>query len=174
MRYITRLKRQYFKRFRVSVETNGFSVKGPLGEAFHPFPASTAPFFSSPNRSNKTSFFSSSPFFIRWLPQAQRSVSVGYCLEFTLNAVSFKGEYLDYARALSLDLGYSHLICFLLPPHARAFFEKRRMVLLSSDFEWITNACNRIKSLRWPDAYKAKGVKLKSEQLKNKPGKQRQ
>jgi hypothetical protein len=174
MRYVTRLKKNYYKRFRVSVHPRGFSVRGPLGELFYHFPVAHSSFLPLPNRKEIGSFFSSSPFLIKWLPFAQRSVSIGYCLEFTLNAVSFKGEYLHYAHGLSLDLGYSHLVCFLLPAHARAFFEKRRMVLLSYNFGWITNACNQIKSLRWPDAYKAKGIKLKNEQLKNKPGKQRQ
>ena len=174
MRYLLRLKKPHFKRFRVFPQSRGFLVKGPLGENFYSFPTQDAAFFNLTNRNKEFSFYADSPFLLKWIPMAQRSVSVGYCVEFTLNAVSFKGEYLHYARALSIDLGYSHLICFLLPSHAWAFFEKRRLVLLSRDLGWITNASIRIKELRWPDAYKGKGIKLKSEQLRIKPGKQRQ
>lgn len=174
MKYKFRNSSAYFKRFRISVVDNGFLIRGSLLTALYKYPTTYIKFLPVSTRNNKIFFQLFSPFLIRWIPSAVRGVSVGYSIEFTLNAVSFKGEYLRYSRALSLDLGYSHLVCFILPRHAMAVFEKRKLTIMSPDINWITNSIESIKNLRYPDSYRAKGIILKGESFKLKPGKQRQ
>ncbi len=163
----------YFKRFRIDVNLPKLSIKGPLGVFYYPAPLFVSNITVRPYRGD-FGWFSQSASFLKWLQFAQRSVSVGFYIELTLNGVAFKGDYMRYAHALHLDLGYSHHICFLLPEHARVFFEKRKFTLLSPDHVWLTNAAYKLKQLRWPDPYRGKGVIYRNEQIKLKPGKQRQ
>jgi hypothetical protein len=175
MRYKIRKSKDYLKRFRIFFCESRLSVSGQLGKVNYPGSFNGEEFYRLYlRRKDRFGFFSSTSFLLKWLEEAFRSVSVGYSVEFTLNSISFKGQFLHFGFALFLDLGYSHSVSFLLPRHAYAFFEKRRMVVLSKDYYWITNVIQRIKGLRYPDDYRAKGIILKNEKFTFKPGKQRQ
>jgi len=165
--------KSYLKRFRISVNLPQISIKGPLGVCIYQIPHGLPPIRVHPYR-GVLKWFYNSTFFLNWLLFAQRSVSVGFYINMTLNGVAFKVDYLHYAHALNFDLGYSHHVTFLLPEHAKTILEKRKFTLYSPNFTWLTDAARRIKKLRWPDPYRGKGVIYRDEKLKLKPGKQRQ
>jgi len=99
----------------------------------------------------------------------------GYFSELKTEGVGFRFLHDDeYMHILGLSLGYSHPVAIQLPEMIRFRAYKYRLFIFGPDRSVLNELALRIKSLRFPDAYKGKGLKFGKEVLKFKPGKQRQ
>lgn len=94
----------------------------------------------------------------------QEFVGVGY-------RVSVQGQ------ILTMSLGYSHDIQFMLAPEIKAEVpdvkkgENPVLVLRSADKQLLGQVAAKIRSFRRPEPYKGKGIKFVGEQLRRKAGK---
>jgi large subunit ribosomal protein L6 len=99
-------------------------------------------------------------------------VTEGFSITLEIVGVGYKAE-LKGENAITLSLGYSKPIEFLLPEGISAEAEERgtRLILRGIDKEKIGETAARIRKLRKPDSYKGKGIRYLGEILKLKPGK---
>lgn len=97
-------------------------------------------------------------------------VSQGFTKELELFGVGYRADL--QGNVLNFTLGYSHPIKFELPKGVNCSVEKQTKIILNSiDKEILGQTAANIISLRLPDAYKGKGVRLAGTVLKLKPGK---
>jgi large subunit ribosomal protein L6 len=86
-------------------------------------------------------------------------VGVGYRAE-------LKGKVVAFA------LGYSHPVEFAIPEGIVITVEKQtRLSVSGADRGQVGQVCADIRSLRPPDPYKQKGIRITGERLKKKAGK---
>jgi large subunit ribosomal protein L6 len=97
-------------------------------------------------------------------------VSVGFTRVLELVGTGYKVE--SKGQTLVFSLGYSHPIEFPLPKGISATVEKAtRIELAGFDKEQLGQTCATMKRLRFPDAYKGKGIRFAGEVLRRKVGK---
>lgn len=143
------------------------------------FPLSFGAPFLQLNRGGskrKLGLFLNSYSFYNWLDNYSTSLNNGYRIEFVLNSTSYKADRFSIrkSRVLSLDLGFSHTVNLILPKNVYVLIEKRKLMIFSYDYWWITNFCNFFQNLRYPNSYTSKGILLKGQSFVLKPGKRRQ
>ena len=88
-----------------------------------------------------------------------------------INGVGFKAVVLK--NILILTLGYSHDIAFALPAEVGAKVEENRITLDSYDKQLVGQVASEIISLRKPEPYKGKGVKIFDKPILRKEGKKK-
>ena len=88
-----------------------------------------------------------------------------------INGVGFKAVVVK--ENLFLTLGYSHDIVFALPKDISAKVEENRIVLESIDKQLVGQVASEIISLRKPEPYKGKGVKIYGKSILRKEGKKK-
>jgi large subunit ribosomal protein L6 len=97
-------------------------------------------------------------------------VSTGFSRVLELVGTGYKVE--SKGQTLVFSLGYSHPIEFPLPKGISATVEKATRIELSGfDKEQLGQTCATMKRLRFPDAYKGKGIRFAGEVLRRKVGK---
>jgi len=75
---------------------------------------------------------------------------------------------------LCLRVGYSHQINILIPENLFVFCTKgTNICIYGGNFEEITGFAAFIRNLRPPENYKGKGIRLRDELIKTKPGKKK-
>jgi large subunit ribosomal protein L6 len=73
---------------------------------------------------------------------------------------------------LTLTLGYTNPVVYVLPPDIRATVEHQTLITLSGiDRQLVGALAAKIRSLRPPEPYKGKGVKYVDERIRRKAGK---
>ena len=73
---------------------------------------------------------------------------------------------------LTLSLGYSHPIEYLLPKQVQAQVEQNNKITLTScDKQALGQVCAEIRKYRPPEPYKGKGILFAGEQIRRKAGK---
>ena len=72
-----------------------------------------------------------------------------------------------------LTLGYSHDIAFALPENVSAKVEGNQITLDSDDKQLVGQIAAEIISLRKPEPYKGKGVKIFGKPILRKEGKKK-
>jgi large subunit ribosomal protein L6 len=97
-------------------------------------------------------------------------VAKGYSRALDINGVGFravvKGDLLD------LTLGFSHEVHYKLPVGVKAKVENNtHIVLESADKALVGQVAKQIRSLRPPEPYQGKGIKLAEETIRRKVGK---
>ncbi len=101
-------------------------------------------------------------------------VSQGFEKELQLIGVGYRAEE-SGANAITLSLGYSHTIDFLLPAGVKGTVVREgrevSVKLESADRQLVGQTAARMRSLRPPEPYKGKGVRYKGEVVKMKAGK---
>jgi large subunit ribosomal protein L6 len=109
---------------------------------------------------------------------AVKGVSEGFTQQMDLVGVGYKAEL--KGRSITLALGYSHGIEFVLPEGITAKIEKlprtitqyqTTITLAGIDREVIGQVAANMNRLRKPDAYKGKGIRYADRPMKLKPGK---
>jgi ribosomal protein L6P/L9E len=100
-------------------------------------------------------------------------VSSGYFRYIDLKGVGFKVLYSSDFHSLYFFLGYNNITSYKLPSSVRVKIRKQQILLFSYDNSILSYVCYEIKSLRFPDPYRGKGVLFREEILTFKPGKQR-
>ena len=103
-----------------------------------------------------------------------KGVSEGYTITQELVGVGYKATAKE--QLLELTLGYSHNIVMEMPNEVKVVTTAERgknntIILKSNDKQLIGQVAAKIRSLRKPEPYKAKGIRFMGEEIKKKAGK---
>ncbi|MBI3668612.1 MAG: 50S ribosomal protein L6 [Acidobacteria bacterium] len=101
---------------------------------------------------------------------AVHGVTQGFKKELDIVGVGYRAEV--KGKTVNFNLGYSRPIEFPIPEGIQITVEKQTHVTVSgADKHQVGQVAADIRSLRPPDPYKQKGVRLTGERLKKKAGK---
>lgn len=101
---------------------------------------------------------------------AVRGVTEGFKKELDIVGVGYRAE--AKGKNIVFALGYSHPIEFPIPEGIQIAVEKQTHLSVSgADRAKVGQVAADIRSLRPPDPYKQKGIRLVGERLKKKAGK---
>lgn len=95
------------------------------------------------------------------------SVYIGWQIELDLNGVGYKAFTLDDNK-LALDLGYSNLIIFKNNSSLSLKNYKNKIILFSTNLEYLKDVAFKLRCYAKPDPYKGKGILYTNEVLKLK------
>jgi|TARA_B100000780_G_C21049795_1_gene421538 large subunit ribosomal protein L6 len=156
MKNILKTQLQLPANLRFFVKNNTLTIKGSEGS------------FILRNidslKQNKTLFY-------RLIQKGVIGVNFGYINRLTFVGVGYRVESLT-DNVITLKLGYSHLISIKIPASIKAYSPKKSMLILKSfDSQKLNLFTARIRSYRFPDVYKGKGILFKNEVIRIKSGK---
>jgi large subunit ribosomal protein L6 len=101
---------------------------------------------------------------------AVRGVTLGFKKDMDIVGVGYRVEL--KGKVLNFALGYSHPVEFAIPEGIHVTVEKQNHLTVSgADRGQVGQVCADIRSLRPPDPYKQKGIRITGERLKKKAGK---
>ena len=101
---------------------------------------------------------------------AVRGVTEGFKKELDIVGVGYRAEL--KGKTVVFPLGYSHPVEFPVPEGILISVEKQtRLVVSGADRAQVGQVAANLRSLRPPDPYKQKGIRLVGERLKKKVGK---
>src|SRR5580658_4132112 len=101
---------------------------------------------------------------------AVTGVTVGFKKDLDIVGVGYRAEV--KGKNVVLALGYSHPIEFPIPEGIQIAVEKQtRLAVTGADRAQVGQVVADIRSLRPPDPYKQKGIRITGERLKKKAGK---
>jgi len=161
----------------VDVKVNGqsVSVKGPKGElarVFHPLvKVDQADGTLTVTRANDTQLGRAIHGLSRsLLANMVTGVSTGYVRDLEISGTGYRAVLAG--KKLQLALGFSHPI-EIDPPAGISFALEtpQKVRVAGADKETVGEIAARIRALRVPDPYKAKGVKYAGEYIRRKAGK---
>lgn len=97
-------------------------------------------------------------------------VSEGFVKGMEIQGTGYRAE--AQGNVLSLNLGHSHPIQFLLPEGVKATVERQTIIRLEAiDKELLGQTAAKIRALRPVEPYKGKGVRYAGERIHRKVGK---
>jgi len=101
---------------------------------------------------------------------AVHGVTTGFKKDMDIVGVGYRAEL--KGKMVSFALGYSHPVEFHIPEGIQVTVEKQtRLTVSGADRGQVGQVCADIRSLRPPDPYKQKGIRITGERLKKKAGK---
>jgi large subunit ribosomal protein L6 len=101
---------------------------------------------------------------------ALTGVTTGFKKDMDIVGVGYRAEL--KGKTVVFALGYSHPIQFSIPEGIQITVEKQtHMVISGADRALVGQVVANIRSLRPPDPYKQKGIRITGERLKKKAGK---
>jgi large subunit ribosomal protein L6 len=106
-------------------------------------------------------------------------VSAGYTKRMETIGVGFRSsveqvKFLNNKSVLTMFLGFSHEIKYLIPEGVKIVCEKPTLLVISgSDKQQVGKVCADIRSFRKPEPYKGKGNKFEGEKIRRKEGKKK-
>jgi large subunit ribosomal protein L6 len=101
---------------------------------------------------------------------AVTGVTTGFKKEMDIVGVGYRAEL--KGKMVSFALGYSHPVEFHIPEGIQITVDKQtHMTVSGADRGQVGQVCADIRSLRPPDPYKQKGIRITGERLKKKAGK---
>ena len=104
------------------------------------------------------------------LANAVRGVTQGFKKELDIVGVGYRAEL--KGKMVAFALGKSHPIEFPIPEGIQISIEKQTHIVVSgADKAQVGQVAADIRSLRPPDPYKQKGIRITGERLKQKAGK---
>ena len=104
------------------------------------------------------------------LANAVHGVTQGFKKELDIVGVGYRAEL--KGKAVSFALGKSHPISFDIPEGIQISVDKQtHLVVSGADKAQVGQVAADLRSLRPPDPYKQKGVRITGERLKKKAGK---
>lgn len=99
-------------------------------------------------------------------------VTNGYKKQLDINGVGYRAA--AQGQILTLALGFSHEIKYIIPAGITVTVEKQTTVLLAgSDKQKLGQVAAEIRALRGPEPYKGKGIKYSTETIRRKEGKKK-
>lgn len=99
-------------------------------------------------------------------------VTKGYSKALEIKGVGFRSSVAG--NILTLSLGYSHDIKYVLPEGVKCSIEKQTIITISgADKQLVGKVASEIKALRKPEPYKGKGVRYVGEYIRMKEGKKK-
>jgi large subunit ribosomal protein L6 len=97
-------------------------------------------------------------------------VTTGFKKDMDIVGVGYRAEL--KGKVVAFALGYSHPVEFAIPEGIVITVEKQtRLSVSGADRGQVGQVCADIRSLRPPDPYKQKGIRITGERLKKKAGK---
>lgn len=96
-------------------------------------------------------------------------LSQGFSKKLEINGVGYRASV--SGQKLTLNLGFSHPVEFLLPGGISAVVEANTITLSGIDKKLVGETAARIRKIRKPEPYKGKGVKYSDEFIRRKAGK---
>ncbi len=104
------------------------------------------------------------------LANAVTGVTTGFKKELDIVGVGYRAEL--KGKAVAFALGKSHPISFDIPEGIQVTVDKQTHIVVSgADKAQVGQVAADMRSLRPPDPYKQKGVRITGERLKKKAGK---
>jgi large subunit ribosomal protein L6 len=101
---------------------------------------------------------------------AVTGVTTGFKKEMDIVGVGYRAEL--KGKQVNFALGYSHPVEFHIPEGIQVTIEKQtHLTVTGADRGQVGQVCADIRSLRPPDPYKQKGIRVTGERLKKKAGK---
>lgn len=99
-------------------------------------------------------------------------VTNGYKKQLDITGVGYRAA--AQGQILTLALGFSHDIKYVVPAGITLTVEKQTSILLAgSDKQKLGQVAAEIRSLRGPEPYKGKGVRYSDEVIRRKEGKKK-
>jgi large subunit ribosomal protein L6 len=99
-------------------------------------------------------------------------VTNGYKKQLDITGVGYRAS--ATGQILTLSLGFSHEIKYIVPTGITVTVEKQTSILLSGfDRQKVGQVAAEIRSLRPPEPYKGKGVRYSTETVRRKEGKKK-
>jgi len=99
-------------------------------------------------------------------------VTTGYKKDLIITGVGYRAA--AVGQILTLSLGFSHEIKYIVPTGITVTVEKQTTVnLVGFDKQKIGQVAAEIRSLRPPEPYKGKGIKYSDEIVRRKEGKKK-
>lgn len=99
-------------------------------------------------------------------------VSEGYTKTLIVNGVGYRCEVDAKNTVLTLALGYSTIIDYIIPAGITiAIPAPGKIVVSGIKKDQVGQVCAEIRSLRQPEPYKGKGIKYDTENIRRKVGK---
>jgi large subunit ribosomal protein L6 len=99
-------------------------------------------------------------------------VTEGFTKTLEIKGVGFRAAV--QGQVLSMSLGFSHDVKYILPEGVSAKVEKQTTIILESiNKQKLGQVASEIRSLRKPEPYKGKGVKYADEVIVRKEGKKK-
>lgn len=96
-------------------------------------------------------------------------VSKGYDKKLELSGVGYRAR-VD-GRDLVLNLGFSHPVKISAPENIAFAVEENVITVTGIDKQVVGDVASKIRKVRPPDPYKAKGIKYEGEKIRRKAGK---
>jgi large subunit ribosomal protein L6 len=96
-------------------------------------------------------------------------VSQGFQRQLEINGVGFRASVAG--NTITLSLGFSHPVNFVLPQGVEAKVEKNVITLTGFDKQAVGQVAANLRALKKPEPYKGKGIKYVEEHIRRKPGK---
>jgi large subunit ribosomal protein L6 len=99
-----------------------------------------------------------------------RGVTEGFLKKLELSGVGYRAQI--QGQVLTLSLGYTNPVVYVLPPDVQATVENPTLITVSGiDKQRVGAVAAKIRGLRPPEPYKGKGVKYVDERIRRKAGK---
>lgn len=111
-------------------------------------------------------------FYLSLMKSLFLGVSKGYHKKLRLIGVGFKA--FVNQKTLNLKLGFSHEVIYNIPTDIEILAGKTKGILLlirGTELDRVCQVAAEIKTLRYPDSYKGKGIHYDKEIIKLKKGK---
>ncbi|XRX42688.1 MAG: 50S ribosomal protein L6 [Buchnera aphidicola (Eriosoma harunire)] len=100
-------------------------------------------------------------------------VTEGFCKKLHFSGVGYRVS-VDHDNVVSMSIGYSHLIKYLLPLGIVADVPSpNEIVLKGSDKQLVGQVAANLRSYRVPELYKGKGIRYDNEIIKIKEAKKK-
>lgn len=161
---------------KVTVKLDGtvFSAKGPNGELLHDFRNGVNIVIDEKNI-NVTNISETKKDRAMWgtarslISNMVIGVTSGFTRVLEFNGVGYKA--VVSGNKITLNLGYSHPIDYVLPDGISAKVNKNQIEITGASKELVGFVASKIRSFRSPEPYKGKGVKYLEEVIIRKAGK---
>ncbi len=99
-------------------------------------------------------------------------VTNGYKKQLDINGVGYRAA--AQGQIVTLALGFSHEIKYIVPAGITVTVDKQTTILLSgADKQKLGQVAAEIRALRGPEPYKGKGIKYSTETVRRKEGKKK-
>lgn len=103
-------------------------------------------------------------------------VTAGFSKTLELHGVGYRCALANVKgrNILTLSLGFSHEIKYVMPEGIECKVEKQTVIEISgADKQKVGEVCATIRKLRKPEPYKGKGVRFAGEKIRRKEGKKK-
>lgn len=101
-----------------------------------------------------------------------KGVTEGFTRQLEINGVGYRSSVIG--NVLTLALGYSHEIKYVVPEGISVVCEKPTLITITgADKQKVGQVCAEIRALRKPEPYKGKGVRYVGEYVRMKEGKKK-